>query len=235
MKTFPSAFALCALLLPPVCAAAADTRSVDPEQNGRCLQGTITIRAPSELERSLGCAASGAAIARLAECGIMLKRPVAIFVTEGLRTPSGNEAFGLFEPDGGLVSITALSDLPRLTAGTPYETLSLPSLFKSVVVHETVHAVMQQNYSRKPSSRAAYEYPAYAVQMELLAAELGEGSPNRLFENKGSFLLNDIVLGLNPFLFAAHAHKYLQADKDRCASLRQSLDGDAAFVVTLPY
>jgi hypothetical protein len=236
MKTFASAFALCTtLFLQPFCTTPAAAGSVDPEQDGKCLGGMVAIRAPSELEWSIGCAGSGAAIERLAECGITLKRPVAIFITEGLRTPSGSEAFGLFEPEWDLVSITALSALPRLAAGTPYEALSPPSLFKSVIVHETVHAVMEQNYSRKPSSRAAYEYPAYAVQMELLSAELGEASPNPLFESNGHFLLNDIILGFNPFLFAAHAHKHLRGDNDRCKSLRQSVDGDTAFIVALPY
>jgi hypothetical protein len=230
--TFVLGGALLLPVLPELCARPLAADSVDDE---KCLQGLISINAPSEVERSSGCDASVAAIARLKECGIKLRRPVSIFVAHSVRTPMGSEVFGLFDPEQDMVSVTALRGLPRLAAGTPYEALPPLVLFKSVVVHETVHAVMEQNYARKPSSRAAYEYPAYAVQMELLSTELAGVAQTRLLEADNSFLLNDIVLGFNPFLFAARAHQHLQGDADRCLSLRQSVEDSTEFIVALPY
>jgi hypothetical protein len=233
--TFVMGGALLLPIFPELCARSLAADSVDEQRREKCLQGMISINAPSEVEWSFGCDASVAAIARLEECGIKLRRPVSIFVAHSVQTPSGSEVFGFLNPDEGVVSVTALSGLPRLAAGTPYEALPPLSLFKSVVVHETVHAVMEQNYSRKPSSRAAYEYPAYAVQMELLSTELAGTAQTRLLEAENSFLLSDIVLGFNPFLFAARAHKHLQGDTDRCLSLRQSVEDRTGFIVALPY
>ena len=198
-------------------------------------RGMVRVNTPSELERSLGCAAADAAIRRLAACGIVLKWPVSIFVFETVRTPHGTEAFGVYDPDGDIVRVTALSALVRLAAGTPYAAYSSTTLYKSVVAHETVHAVMQQNYLRKPSSRAAYEYPAYAIQMELLRLEDGSEPASELFTADDKLLLNDLILGLNPYVFAARAYRQLQRDGARCDTLHDALEDRADFIVALPY
>lgn len=236
MKLLAPALAICGGLFLAERSEAVDPRGSDGRNQAMiCSQDMVRISASSALEQSLGCAAADAVIRRLAACDIILKRPVSILVSESVRTPHGTEAFGVFDPDGGIINVTALSGLARLAAGTPYATLSPATLYKSVVTHETVHAVMQQNYIRKPSSRAAYEYPAYAIQLELLALE-DNGEPNsELFKNDDNLLLSDLILGLDPFVFAARAFRYLRGDSGRCDSLRGALEDRADFIVSLPY
>jgi hypothetical protein len=236
MKLLAPMLAICGCLLLAERSEAFDTRALDGrDQESACSRGLVRVNASSELERSLGCAAADTAIRRLAACDIILKQPVSIFVFETVRTPRGTEAFGVFDPDGDIISVTAVSALARLAAGTPYAAFSPVALYKSVVAHETVHAVMQQNYSRRPSSRAAYEYPAYAIQMELLRRENSSEPASELFDADDTLLLNDLILGLNPYVFAARAYRQLQRDGSRCASLQDALEDRADFIATLPF
>jgi hypothetical protein len=43
------------------------------------------------------------------------------------------------------------------------------------------------------------------------------------------------MLGLDPFVFAAHAYRYLQDDGDRCSSLHDVLADRVDFIVDLPF
>jgi hypothetical protein len=236
MKLLAPMLAICGgLLLTGRCEVFGAEASDGPDKSAICAGGMVRISAPSELERSLGCAGADAAIRRLAACDIILKQPIWIHISETVRTPHGTEAFGVFNPNGDIINVTTSSGLARLAAGTPYATLSPTALYKSVVVHETVHAVMQQNYTRKPASRSAYEYPAYAIQLELLALESEGELISELFNRDDRLLLNDLVLGLNPFAFAARAYRQLQHDGGRCGSLHDVLADRADFIVTLPF
>jgi hypothetical protein len=104
-----------------------------------------------------------------------------------------------------------------------------------MVVHEVVHAIMNQNYRRQPLSRAAWEYPAYAIQLESLAAETRESF--LLTRSKSSpsdgIMLNDIMLGFDPYLFAARAYHHLASSVSRCAKLRDLLNGDPDFIAVI--
>jgi hypothetical protein len=236
MKLLAPMLAICGvLLLTERCEAFGSGGSDGRDKSVICAGGMVRINAPSELEQSLGCAAADMAIRRLAACDIILKQPFSISVSETVLTPRGTEAFGVFDPDGDVMNVTALAGLARMAAGTPYATLSPVALYKSVIAHETVHAVMQQNYTRKPTSRAAYEYPAYAIQMELLTLEHNGELNSRLVKSRDKPLLNDLMLGLDPFVFAAHAYGYLQDDGNRCSSLRDTLADRVDFIVTLPF
>ena len=236
MKLLAPVLAICGgLLLTGRCEAFGSGGLDGRDKSVICAGGMVRINAPSELEQSLGCTASDAAIRRLAACGIILKQPFSIFVSETVLTPRGTEAFGVFDPDGDVINVTVLSGLARMAAGTPYATLSPIALYKSVIAHETVHAVMQQNYSRTPSSRAAYEYPAYAIQMELLTLEHNDQLHSRLVKSRDKPVLNDLLLGLDPFVFAAHAYRSLQDDADRCSSLHDVLADRVDFIATLPF
>jgi hypothetical protein len=101
-----------------------------------------------------------------------------------------------------------------------------------------VHAIMAQGYIRKPSSRAVYEYPAYAMQLEFLRTELQDNPLQTAnLSEKGSWEepMNDIILGMNPFLFAGRAHRHFQGPFGSCVALKQILEDRAEFIVSLPF
>lgn len=194
---------------------------------------TITA---SDTEHRLICEAAEATIDRLNQCAIPLKRPLSIKVADVVRNPFGNAIFGRFDGEMDTILVTRSGNIESLTGDTPYRKLSPPDFYRSLIVHEVVHAVMHQNYRRQPTSRAAYEYPAYALQLDLLAP----GDRNKLLStsrthDERSPLFNDIVLSFDPFLFAAHAYEHFAAPGQSCSRLQTLLDGDVDFIITLPF
>jgi hypothetical protein len=105
-----------------------------------------------------------------------------------------------------------------------------------MIVHEATHAVMHQVSPRRWWSRAAYEYPAYALQVASLPAAARE----KLVASVGgsysdSLLFNDILLAFDPYFFAARAYQHFIKDGKGCAHLTALADGETTdFIVTLP-
>jgi hypothetical protein len=91
---------------------------------------------------------------------------------------------------------------------------------------------MHQNLRRDPTSNAAYEYPAYAIQLE----SLPYGERQKLLEamidesESDDFIFNDLVLFFNPFLFAAQAYQHFKAAPNSCARLVALLEGEVPFI-----
>ena len=90
---------------------------------------------------------------------------------------------------------------------------------------------MHQNLKRPASSHAAYEYPAYALQVESLPPDVRDtflrSVPNR--SKPGELVFNDAILLFDPFFFAVHAYEQLKSATDGCAQFHALLDGQARF------
>ena len=100
-------------------------------------------------------------------------------------------------------------------------------------MHEVVHGALHQNLKRPATSHAAYEYPAYALQIESLAPPVREKFL-RSFDRaamKSDFLFNDTVLFFDPFFFAARAYHHFKDSTNGCANLTSILEGEVAFIV----
>lgn len=192
--------------------------------------------AASEAEYRLICEAAEAALDRLGQCAIPLKRPLSIKVSDIVRNPFGNAIFGRFDGEMDTILVTRADRIEAMTGDTPYRELPLPDFYRSLIVHEVVHATMHQNYRRQPSSRAAFEYPAYALQLDSLTPNLRDKllRTSHAHEER-SILFNDIVLSFDPFLFAARAYEHFSAPGQSCSRLQTLLDGDGDFIITLPF
>lgn len=197
------------------------------------MASTITA---SDAEHHVICEAAEAAIDRLSQCAITLKRPLSIKVSDVVRNPFGTAIFGRFDGEMDTILVTRSGNIESLAGDTPYRELPLPDFYRSLIVHEVVHAAMHQNYRRQPTSRAAYEYPAYALQLDLLTPVARDRllSTSRAHEDR-SILFNDIVLSFDPFLFAARAYEHFAAPGVSCSRLQTLLDGEVDFIITLPF
>jgi hypothetical protein len=194
------------------------------------------VIAESPEERNVACPAASTALELLAQCGIALRRPLRLEILRDVRHPFGKRSiFGFFDNKLETVIVTQEASVPSLVAGTPYDALSRRSFYRSLIVHEVVHGVMHQNFKRQPASHAAYEYPAYALQIASLPADersiFLQSIPNNADPN--AYVLNDNVLFFDPFYFAAHAYRHFSA-ADGCAHLTALLQGEVAFIPTLP-
>jgi hypothetical protein len=109
----------------------------------------------------------------------------------------------------------------------------VPEFYQSLIVHEIVHGVLHQNYKRQPKSHSAYEYPAYALQIEFLPAPMREKFLNAfdVTPARASLVFSDTILLFDPYSFAARAYQHFKSAPDGCAHIRAILDGEAEFVV----
>jgi hypothetical protein len=200
----------------------------------RCEGVEVEVEAHSEAERTLACSAAGEALELLGRCNIHPRSQLSIHISGQALHPQKGPTFGLFNGQAAIVS--NLSSATSLAAGTAYALLSANAFYESLVVHEIVHVVMHQNYERLPTSHAAYEYPAYALQiMSLHSADrikLLHGIDNH--DNPPGLLFNDILLAMDPLIFAASAYEHFSAAPDACRLLKALLKGEVDFIPTLP-
>jgi hypothetical protein len=120
--------------------------------------------------------------------------------------------------------------------GTPYAELDQQDFYRSLIVHEIVHGIMHQNLKAPATSNAAYEYPAYAMQIESLPVDVREKFLQVLAGRGGTadFTFNDTILFFDPFYFAARAYHHFKVAANGCAYLNKLLAGQVTFVSGLP-
>lgn len=199
-----------------------------------CTGVGVDVTASSDTERDLTCAAARDAFELLGRCNIHARTRVSVRVSGKVLHPAKGEVFGFF--DGRTATVATLSEASALAAGTPHGLLPNVIFYKSLVVHEIVHAVMNQNYSRQPQTRAAFEYPAYVMQFASLPTTAREKlrSATRSSPIAPGFVFNDILLAMDPFVFAAIAYEHFSAAADGCLYLNALLKGEVDFIPTLP-
>jgi len=198
----------------------------------RCPGVPVDVTAASPEERRLACSAASDAIRLLGRCGISLLRPLHVQIMSEVRHPVGGAIFGLFDTKRERVLVTHEANIPSLAKDTPYAKLPQRDFYRSLIVHEVVHGIMHQNLKRPATTHAAYEYPAYALQIESLSPHVREAFLNSFDQTTiaSKSLFNDTVLFFDPFFFAASAYHHFKVSADGCANLTALLHGDVAFI-----
>jgi hypothetical protein len=168
----------------------------------------------------------------LGRCSISVRKPLQVYILREVRHPRGGSIFGLFDIAKDRILVTEYANVASLVDGTPYSALPPLDFYRSLIVHEVVHGVLHQNYGRQPKSHAAYEYPAYALQVEGLPS----GVRDKFLQTfdqvviDANTVFNDTILFFDPFFFAARAYRHFKAAPDGCAHIRALLEGEAEFV-----
>jgi len=150
-----------------------------------------------------------------------------------VRHPFSGAIFGLFDTKHERVLVTQEGNIPSLVKDTPYAKLPQRDFYRSLVVHEVIHGIMHQNLKRPAASHAAYEYPAYALQIESLPPDVREQFLQNFDQTAikaESILFNDPVLFFDPYFFAARAYHHFNGSPNGCAHLTALLEGDVAFI-----
>lgn len=101
-----------------------------------------------------------------------------------------------------------------------------------MVVHETVHAIMEQNQTAQPSSRAAQEYPAYAIQWATMAPASRQAFLRQfdLADTRVTDIFADAILMFDPYYFGARAYTHFEAMGQSCSVLNALLADRASFI-----
>lgn len=209
---------------------------ISDTQEHVCAKGLVDVAGASANERRLVCSAASHALQMLGRCKIFLQRPVHVEIANEIRHPFSGVAFGLFDTTQERVRLIRYENISLLTRGGPYALLPEDETYKSVIVHELIHAAMHQNAKQRPTSLAAYEYPAYALQINSLSsnarAKFLQSIDRHVIDV--NFALTDLFLHMDPFAFAASAYEHFTASSTGCANLVAILDGEVNFIIALP-
>ena len=183
-------------------------------------------------ERHLACSAASDALQLLGRCGISPRRPLKLEIMSEVRNPVGAVIFGQFDPKRERILITHEANIPSLAQDTPYANLPLRDFYRSLIVHEVVHGVMHQNMKRPAETHAAYEYPAYALQIESLEPKVRDEFLRSFDQTaiKADALFGDPILFFDPYFFAARAYHHFKASANACTYLSGLLEGGVGFI-----
>lgn len=203
----------------------------------RCPRSPVDVVGASQVEWRYVCEAAFDALRLLVRCGIPVHRPLGVKVLREIRHPAhGGLLLGLFDTTQEKVLVAALAEVPTLVRGSAYARLPEPEFYRSLIVHELVHAVMHQNLKRPASSHAAYEYPAYALQIESLPPHTREkflqAFDRSALAADGPF--SDPLLLFDPHFFAARAYTHFKNAANGCERIQAVLQGESSFILALP-
>lgn len=204
-----------------------------PTRPERCQGAPVDVTAGSPDEHSLACSAAKEAIGLLGRCGVSLRKPLDVKIMHEVRHPFSGAIFGLFDTRQESVLITREENIPSLVIDTPYAKLPQRDFYTSLIVHEVIHGVMHQNLKRPAASHAAYEYPAYALQIQSLSPTVRDKflqSFDQAAIKAQATLFSDAVLFFDPYFFAARAYEHFKASPDGCTHVRALLEGEVAFI-----
>lgn len=188
----------------------------------------LVVTSASPLEQELVCVGVERALHLLARCEITPRGPIDIRLQREIRHPLAGPIFGAYDLTQRFISLTSFASLPTLMEHTPYEGLPRDDFYESLVVHEVVHSIMHQNLGQRAQSEAAYEYPAYALQIASLPAparaQFMEHFDKERIARAGPF--SDTVLAFAPYFFAARAYSHFATSPDGCAKIRALMSGE---------
>jgi hypothetical protein len=191
----------------------------------------VDVTAATDDERRLVCSAAATAVRLLVRCGISPRRPLHVEVTSEVRHPLRHGVIlGFFDAKRERVLVTREANVPALVKGTPYPALPQREFYKSLIVHEVVHAAMHQNLKRPAFTHAAYEYSAYTLQIESLAANERDNFLKAFDQTAvkvDATPFTDLILFFDPYVFAARAYQHFKSSPDGCVHLRALLSGEA--------
>lgn len=198
---------------------------------GTCDPSQISVVARSEDEADRACAAASEADARLRDLGLTIAQPVLIEVTEVLDFAPGScvAFYNTFDHSIQVLPADCLDD--RGGRASTFPDMDPDILFDSLILHEMVHAYLDQHPKGHLLPRIAHEYLAYAIQIE----SFPDDTRNRILEKADVAEpvrlehINEAVLNLSPLVFAAMAWHHFSDQGGDAALVRRILTGEMIF------
>lgn len=202
----------------------------------QCARVPVQLIAWPQSEREMVCAAAEDAIRLLGQCDLLPDKSIIIELMSGAKGGGrSGETFGFFSAMANRVYVTSSQHAATMSRETPFAAISESEFRSSLIVHEVTHAVLHQHYKQKPKTRTALEYPAYVMQIASLSPTARKAFQSAVGAGplRKNFLFNDIILAIDPYVFAALAHEHFKTFPGGCTNIRALLDGGADFVAML--
>lgn len=224
-----------AQLLWPAClclvaALGAQTGAADPVVLA-CEAPHLAVSAEGDSAARRACDIAEAADRRLRALGLAIDEAVRIEITRDLDGAPG-VCVALYSTSSRKVQVLpldCLDDQPGRAKAFPR--MSAEILFDSLILHELVHAYVDQSARGRFLPGLAHEYLAYAIQLDALAANERE----RVLARAGAVApvrrdeINEALLSLSPLRFAAISWLHFRQEGGDAALVRRVLEGRLVF------
>lgn len=218
------AVALAAALLAPVSAMAS--------QDQTCEDPMIRVDVADDGIARRACEAVARTKSMLAACDIHQRTPIVITVVEQANHPQFGDCLGFYDVKSACLHVTAPGRYPELL-GEKDARRSLPPevVFESLIVHEMVHVLVEQNDVSFYVSPAEHEFMASGFEMQSLAPKfreiLLEADP--VAPGGSMDLVNLGIYILAPRVFANNAWRIQEAQEGVCAIPHAIMEGENVF------
>ncbi|NDR56479.1 DUF6639 family protein [Aliiruegeria sabulilitoris] len=192
--------------------------------------GTPLVRVDT-VDRALHariCEIVASALPLLENCHLKLTKPVTIIFSDDLENAHG-PCFGLFHPGKKQMELlTPKAFAQAHDKSDSWGAIPVAEHFDVIVVHEFVHALVDQTARGERNCTADEEYIAYAMQIESLSEttrsallEDVDASPPISLEE-----LNPILLGFAPPRFAVKSWLHFSEPGNGCDFIQKLMRGD---------
>lgn len=196
-----------------------------------CHSGAFSVSAEDRQEADLACAIIEKTHARLAQLGFEMLEPARVEITSALDVAQG-VCVGLYNAMEKKLQILSRSCLQDQTAHSiGFAEMDTDLLFETVLVHELVHAHIDQHSSGRFLPRVAHEYLAYSIQLDLLP----ETDRTRILDKAqiaAPIVFDEIsasLLQFSPIHFAAMAWMHFDQEGADSDLVDRILRGDLMF------
>lgn len=197
----------------------------------RCSVSEIAVSAEDLEAAERGCDVAVAADLRLRSLGLGIDQDVRIEITEDLDVGPG-VCVALYNTGNRTLQILperCLEDQPGRAKTFPE--MPAETLFESLVLHEMAHAYAHQSAGDRRLSRIAFEYLAYAIQVDALSDEVRRRIVDNASVREPVKIgdINEAVLSLSPSRFAAMSWLHFHQEGGNADLVARVLGGSLAF------
>jgi len=174
------------------------------------------------------CEAAQDALKALAECGIKPRKPLQVRIVDRFPDHRYDNFLSFFDALGDKAVVADFDTTKARTSDAGWFDLPMSrALYRSLLVHELVHAVAHQAAGNVEIGRAGHEYLAYAIQLDTMEPSLRERILGRFPRRKTVTVrqLNESYLDFSSQRFAVKAYRHFTDAGNGCAFIRELVSG----------
>lgn len=197
----------------------------------QCKHNVVVFSSNSE-DANTACEAANSAKLFLQELGLVQERHLRIEIIEKPNDEIPIRAYGCYNHRSKIVSVLSYGDCAQVALERlPYGLALTREMYKSFIVHEVGHAVVEENRLGGSVSRLAHECMAYITQFGAMTTILRKQILDRFEHLSISSLteLSTLTYLMSPDVFAVKCYKYFLNQSDKKAFISDLLVGRIKF------
>ena len=205
------------------------TLVVAPAHSASCGAGSVEVEADDDDAVALVCDAVQEVLMLLQTCGVFQRRPLRVDIVQQIQQDNELHYLGFYDHRAERVVVLEFDRcIAKIGSGSRFGVPMTRALYRSLLIHEIAHAIVDQNQSASRLDRAAHEYTAYAIQFSIMDEAL-----RKQIQTSFPYVapiedseLSELYLDLSPPDFAIKAYLHFGMPVNGCDYLRGLLRGE---------